>query len=155
MAPENSLVLEITDKNYLPQVKEYIELTKAKTELQRKEVQKTKTGVFTGAYAINPITNEQMPIYIADYVLNTYATGIVMGVPAHDQRDYDFAKQFGIDIKYVIQTEDHSLAFESDGKHINSPLINGLDNDQASEIIIDYLKKHKLGESHITYKLKD
>jgi leucyl-tRNA synthetase len=118
-------------------------------------MEKDKTGVFTGAYAINPITKEQIPIYVADYVLNSYATGIVMGVPGHDQRDFDFAKQHDIDIRFVIETNNHNKAYEEDGLHVNSELINGLNIKQANETIIKFLQKNKLGKTHITYKLKD
>jgi leucyl-tRNA synthetase len=139
----------------LSEIKKYIEVTKTKTELQRKELQKDKTGVFTGAYAINPITKKQIPIYVADYVLNNYATGIVMGVPAHDQRDFDFAKQHNIDIKFIIETKNHDEAYEDDGVHIDSELINGQHIEKANGTIINFLQKNKLGNRHVTYKLKD
>jgi leucyl-tRNA synthetase len=111
--------------------------------------------VFTGSYAINPFNNEQIPIYVADYVLNSYATGMVMGVPAHDQRDYEFALKYKLPIKFIIKTERLDKAFEGDGIHINSLLIDGLHNEAASKKIIDYLIEHKIGKEHITYKLKD
>jgi leucyl-tRNA synthetase len=133
----------------------YIEKTKSKTELQRKDLQKDKTGVFTGSFAINPFNNEKIPIYVADYVLNSYATGIVMGVPAHDQRDYDFATKYQIPIKFIIDAKDKSKAYEEDGIHIDSHLIDGLHNEAASKKIIEYLHQHKIGKSFITYKMKD
>jgi leucyl-tRNA synthetase len=118
-------------------------------------LQKDKTGVFIGTYAINPITNDKIPIYVADYVLNSYATGIVMGVPGHDQRDFDFAKKYNLPIKFIIETNDHTKANEADGKHIASPLINGLLNAQAQELLTSYLEKNHLGKRHISFKLKD
>jgi leucyl-tRNA synthetase len=133
----------------------YIEKTKTKTELQRKDLQKDKTGVFTGAYAINPFSNEQIPIYVADYVLNSYATGVVMGVPAHDQRDYDFASKYQLPIRFVIETSNQKQAYENDGIHINSELINGLNIAQANTKILAYLQQHNIGKSCITYKMKD
>lgn len=154
IAPENSLVKKLVKKTQLKKVTDYIKLAKSKTDLQRKE-NKDKTGVFTGTYAVNPINNEQIPIYVADYVLNTYATGIVMGVPAHDQRDFDFAKEIKLPIKFIIETKDHSKAYEDDGKHINSEFINGLNNEQAKQTINKWLKKSKLGEEQVAYKLKD
>jgi leucyl-tRNA synthetase len=111
--------------------------------------------VFTGSYAINPFNNEQIPIYVADYVLNSYATGIVMGVPAHDQRDYDFAVKYKLPIKFVLETTNQQKAYEDDGVHINSPLSNGLLIEAANKKIITYLHEHKIGKEYITYKMKD
>ncbi|GHU27627.1 hypothetical protein FACS1894152_4500 [Bacilli bacterium] len=155
VAPENTILKSIVTSAHKVEVNKYIETTKSKTELQRKDLDKVKTGVFTGAYAINPINNEEIPIYTADYVLNSYATGIVMGVPGHDQRDFDFAKKYKLHVKFIIETNDHKKALESDGKHINSLLINGKHIEPATKIIVEYLEQHKLGKSHITYKLKD
>ncbi|MDR1235265.1 MAG: leucine--tRNA ligase [Mycoplasmataceae bacterium] len=155
IAPENELVSKLTTVEHKKVVETYVKKAKTKTDLQRKDLEKDKTGVFTGSYAINPFNNEQIPIYVADYVLNSYATGMVMGVPAHDQRDYEFALKYKLPIKFIIKTERLDKAFEGDGIHINSLLIDGLHNEAASKKIIDYLIEHKIGKEHITYKLKD
>jgi leucyl-tRNA synthetase len=155
VAPENPLVAQLTIPAQKKIVTAYINEAKTKTELQRKELLKDKSGVFTGSYAINPFTNEQIPIYVADYVLNSYATGMVMGVPGHDQRDYDFALKYKLPIKYVIASNDNTQAFEGDGEHINSDLINGLHIEDGSQAIIKYITEHKIGKKIITYKMKD
>ncbi|MDR1991354.1 MAG: leucine--tRNA ligase [Mycoplasmataceae bacterium] len=155
IAPENSLVLKLTNPAQMAKVSAYIETTQTKSELQRKELQKDKTGIFTGSYAINYFTKEKIPIYVADYVLNSYGTGIVMGVPAHDQRDYEFAITYKLPIKFIIATDVQNQAYIGDGVHINSELINGLKIEAASKKIIDYLKTNKIGKTHITYKMKD
>jgi leucyl-tRNA synthetase len=155
VAPENPILKQIVTNDHKAEFNKYIEATKSKTELQRKDLDKVKTGVFTGAFAINPINDEEIPIYTADYVLNSYATGIVMGVPGHDQRDFDFAKKYKLDIKFIIETDIHKQAYEGDGKHIDSLLINGKHTEPATKIIVEFLEQHKLGKSYITYKLKD
>jgi leucyl-tRNA synthetase len=148
-------VLKLTNPAQMAKVSAYIETTQTKSELQRKELQKDKTGIFTGSYAINYFTKEKIPIYVADYVLNSYGTGIVMGVPAHDQRDYEFAITYKLPIKFIIATDVQNQAYIGDGVHINSELINGLKIEAASKKIIDYLKTNKIGKTHITYKMKD
>lgn len=155
IAPENELVSKLTDSTKAKQVNDYIAKSLAKSDLQRKDLLKDKTGLFTGAYAINPITNQQIPIYVADYVLNSYATGIVMGVPAHDQRDYDFAIKYKLPINYVIECKEKGKAYEEDGKHINSPLINGLNIADAAKKLNDYVVKNKLGKATTQYKFRD
>jgi len=116
-----------------------------KSELSRKEASKNKTGIFLGTYAIHPLTCKKIPIYVADYVLMSYATGVVMGVPAHDERDHDFAIKYDLPIIDVIKED----------KIINSPLINNLDTSSASKKIIEYLENNQLGYAHTTYKMKD
>jgi leucyl-tRNA synthetase len=155
IAPENKLVEKLVTSAYQKKVNSYIKKAATKTELQRKDLQKNKTGVFTGSYAINPFNNEKIPIYVADYVLNSYATGIIMGVPGHDQRDYDFATKYDLPIKFVIQPKKEHQAYEGDGNHINSPLINGELIQPAIEKVINYLHEHQLGKSYVTYKMKD
>ena len=123
--------------------------------MQRKSIDKIQTGVFTGNYAINPFTNEQIPIYICDYVLKDYATGSLMGVPAHDERDYNFAKKYKLPIKFIIECKDHDRAYIGDGKHINSKLINGLNILEAQKKINKHLVKNNIGYEKITYKMKD
>lgn len=154
LAPENPLVLDITTQDELSTVKAYIEQTKQKTDLDRSDLNKDKSGVFTGAYAINPINNQKVPIWIADYVLASYGTGAVMAVPAHDERDYEFALKHGLDIVKVIESEIDGC-YTGDGVHINSGIINGLDNALAKETIIAYLESIGLGKKEITYRLRD
>ncbi len=153
IAPENRLLSKFVTKENKTKVDEYIEITKSKTEIQRKE-NKEKTGFFTGTYVINPLNNKQIPIYVSDYVLADHGTGIVMGVPAHDERDYEFAKKFKLPITYVIKC-DEKEPYTKDGEHINSDFLNGKNNKEASKLIIDFLTKNKIGYPHTTYKLKD
>jgi leucyl-tRNA synthetase len=149
------LVEKLTTNENKKSITKYVADAKTKTDLQRKELQKNKTGIFTGSFAINPFNNKKIPIYVADYVLNSYATGVVMGVPGHDQRDYDFALQYKLPIEFVIKTSNTNKAYEDDGVHINSPLIDGLHINAANEKIIEYLHKHKIGKKVITFKMKD
>ncbi len=153
LAPEHPLVLHITSEDELDSVKQYIEITKQKTEIDR-QADKTKTGVFTGAYAINPLNQKKVPVWIADYVLPHYGTGAVMAVPAHDERDFEFAQIQGLDIIEVIKGEGEG-AFTGDGIHYNSGIVDGLHNDEAKDKIIDFLEKSKQGFRHSTYKLRD
>jgi leucyl-tRNA synthetase len=154
LAPENPMVLDITSQDELSTVKAYIEQAKQKTDLDRGDLNKDKTGVFTGAYAINPINNQKVPIWIADYVLASYGTGAVMAVPAHDERDYEFAIKHGLDIVKVIESDENGC-FTGDGVHINSGIINGLNNEAAKETIIAYLESLGLGKKEITFRLRD
>lgn len=152
LAPEHPFSLKITTKENLKNVKDYIDLANRKTA-QARQISKEKTGVFTGSYAINPINNELVPIWICDYVLIDFAQGALMAVPAHDERDYDFAKKYNINFKPVIKSNE--LPFIGDGKHINSELINGLNNNDATLKIIDFLTKNNCGFKNNTYKLRD
>jgi leucyl-tRNA synthetase len=154
IAPENNLVNKlITDENRQT-ANQYIEFANAKSELERKE-NKNKTGVFTGSYAINPVSNKKIPIYISDYVINSYATGMVMGVPAHDQRDYEFAKKYNLDIIPVIEGDISNQAYEEDGIHINSDFMNGLKKDDAINKGFEYIIKNNIGTKFTTTKLHD
>jgi leucyl-tRNA synthetase len=153
LAPEHPLVLHITAEDEMASVKQYIEQTKMKNDMDR-ALDKSKTGVFTGSYAINPLNHKRIPIWIADYVLPHYGTGAVMAVPAHDDRDFEFAQIHGLDIVEVIQGESEK-AFTGDGIHYNSGIIDGLYNEDAKLKIIDYLEKTKQGFGHSTYKLRD
>jgi leucyl-tRNA synthetase len=166
LAPEHPLVTKITTPAQIEAVENYKQSCAAKSDRDRMADAKDKTGVFTGAYATNPINNAQLPIYIADYVLMGYGTGAIMAVPAHDQRDFEFAKKFNLPIIPVVapsaQTpgsegipEDPDRAFESDGIAINSPLINNLPTAQAKEKIIDHLERDGTGHRTIKYKLRD
>lgn len=153
LAPEHPLVLHITSEDELQSVKDYIDQTKQKNDMDR-TMDKSKTGVFTGAYAINPLNHKKIPIWIADYVLPHYGTGAVMAVPAHDERDFEFAQIHGCDIVEVVQGEADG-AFTGDGIHFNSGIIDGLYNEDAKKKIIEFLEKTNQGYAHATYKLRD
>ena len=154
LAPEHPLVLDITTADEIESVKAYIEQTKQKTDLDRGDLNKDKSGVFTGAFAINPINNKKVPIWIADYVLASYGTGAVMAVPAHDERDYEFALKHDLDIIQVLESEETGC-FTGDAPHINSALIDGLYNEQAKQVIVDHLEQIGLGQKQVTYRLRD
>lgn len=156
LAPEHKLVAEITMPEQKEAVEAYLEKVKLKSDLERTDLAKEKTGVFTGAYAINPINGEKMPIWIADYVLATYGTGAIMAVPAHDERDYEFAKEFGLEIKPVLEGGDvEKEAFVGDGPHINSDFLNGLDKEDGIKAAIEWLEEKGVGEKKISYRLRD
>ena len=154
LAPEHPLVLQITTEDEYNDVKKYINDTKQKSELDR-QTDKTKTGIFTGAYALNPLNHKKIPIWIADYVLPQYGTGAVMAVPAHDERDFEFAQTHGLDIIEVIQSSSSNEAFTGDGIHYNSEIIDGLYNEPAKRKIIKFLEDTNQGYKHSTYKLRD
>ncbi|MFA5720245.1 MAG: leucine--tRNA ligase [Acholeplasmataceae bacterium] len=153
LAPEHPLVLHITTEDELSSVKQYIEETKHKTDLDRGDLNKDKTGVFTGAFAVNPVNDEKIPIWIADYVLYSYGTGSVMAVPAHDERDFMFANKYGLDIKKIIDTD--LDCYTGDGVHIESGLMDGLHNEEAKTTILDHLSALQLARKEVTYKLRD
>jgi leucyl-tRNA synthetase len=156
LAPEHSLVKELTSEDKRQDVASYIESVKLKSDLERTDLAKSKTGVFTGAYAINPVSGEKMPIWIADYVLATYGTGAIMAVPAHDDRDYEFAKQFDLPIVEVVEGGNiEKEAYTGEGNHINSDFLNGLDKIQAIEKAINWFEENGTGEKKVTYRLRD
>ena len=156
LSPEHELVLDITSSEKMEEVKEYIKTCAGKSELERTELNKEKTGVFIGAYAINPVNDKKIPIYISDYVLATYGTGAIMAVPAHDQRDYEFAKKFGIDIIQVLEGGDISKeAYVGDGTHINSGFLDGLNKEDSINAMISWLKERGLGESKVNYRIRE
>ncbi|PPE06124.1 leucine--tRNA ligase [Williamsoniiplasma lucivorax] len=155
LAPEHEAVHLISTSNQLSEVETYIKQTKQKSEIDRKDDSKPKTGVFTGAYAINPITKEAIPVWIADYVLNDYGSGAVMAVPAHDPRDWEFATKFNLAIKFVLAAKDQSKAFVGEAKHINSDFLDGLDRQEANRKILERLEAENLGIKKINYKLRD
>lgn len=155
LAPEHDLVLKLTTKECLPVVKNYIYEASKKDDITRQSTSEEKTGVFIGSYAINPINNKKVPIYIADYVLSTYATGAVMGVPAHDERDYAFAKKYNLEIIPVISSNSNTIPYSDNGVLINSEKFNGLKNIDAKKVIIDELKKSNLAREKTNYKLRD
>ncbi|MCI1592159.1 leucine--tRNA ligase [Heyndrickxia oleronia] len=156
LAPEHPLVNDITTEEQKQAIENYLEQIKSKSDLERTDLAKDKTGVFTGAYAINPVNNEKMPIWIADYVLMSYGTGAIMAVPAHDERDYEFAKKFGLEIKAVVAGGDVDIeAYTGDGEHINSGFLDGLNKEDAISKMITWLEEKNIGTKKITYRLRD
>jgi leucyl-tRNA synthetase len=156
MAPEHPFVDEITTPEQKEAVAAYKKEIATKSDLQRTDLNKDKTGVFTGAYAINPINGKKIPIWISDYVLITYGTGAIMAVPAHDTRDYEFAKKFDLPIIPVLEGGDiEKEAFTGDGKHINSGFLDGMGKQEAIDTMIKWLEEHHCGEKKVTYKLRD
>ena len=156
LSPEHSLVNEITSEDKLEAVKKYQEDSSKKSDLERTDLAKDKSGVFTGAYAINPLTGKKLPIWIADYVLSSYGKGAVMAVPAHDERDYEFASKFNLPINEVIAGGDiQKEAYTGVGEHINSGELNGLDNETAISKAIELLVAKGAGEKKVNYKLRD
>src|SRR6185437_10693151 len=157
LAPEHSLVDLIVTEDQWPDVRAYRERTARKSDLERTELSKEKTGVFTGAYAINPVNGENIPIWIADYVLVGYGTGAIQAVPAHDERDLEFAKKFDLPIRAVVQPPDNAdpIGFVGDGIAINSPVIDGLPSREAIRKITEWLEQRGAGKGSINYKLRD
>ena len=156
LSPEHELVKQIMSKEQAPLVEAYIKEAASKSELERTSLNKEKTGVFIGAYAINPANEKRIPIYISDYVLSSYGTGAIMAVPAHDSRDYAFAKKFGLDIIPVLEGGDISKeAYEDDGLHINSGFLNGLNKADAISKMLDFLKEKGIGEAKVNYKFRE
>ena len=156
LAPEHTLVEKITTNEQKVMVEEYKKNCASKSELERTELNKDKTGVFTGAYAINPVNGKEIPIWISDYVLASYGTGAIMAVPAHDTRDYEFAKKFGLEIIQVLEGGDISKeAWTEDGIHINSGFLNGMDKKTAIDTMLDYLTKNNIGKKKVNYKFRE
>ena len=155
-APEHELVEKITTNEQKDEINNYIKLAASKSDLERTELNKEKTGVFTGSYAINPVNGKRIPIWISDYVLSTYGTGAIMAVPAHDQRDYEFAKKFNLEIIPVLEGGDISNeAFTGDGLHINSSFLNGLNKEDAIKKMISWLEEKGIGKRKVNYKLRE
>ncbi len=160
LAPEHPLVNKITTPKYQETVKKYQEETRKKTALQRSALEKEKTGVFTGAYALHPVNGRKLPVWIADYILMTYGTGAIMAVPAHDERDFQFARKYGLEIQPVIKPEKgewdfEERAFTEEGVNINSGFLDGLKTRAAKERIISWLEKRGFGKKDVRYKLRD
>ncbi len=153
IAPEHSLVKKLTTSAQKSKVEEYCRKAESKSEVDRK-ANKEKTGVFTGSYALNPFNKEKIPVWVADYVLMDYGTGAIMAVPGHDERDFEFAKEFGLEIIRVLES-DGELPFTGDGLHVNSDFINGLGKDAAINNVIEKLEKSGAGVKTINYKLRD
>lgn len=156
LAPEHELVASITTADQKAAVEAYQDAAARKSDLERTDLAKDKTGVFTGAYAINPVNGAKTPIWIADYVLAGYGTGAIMAVPGHDVRDWEFAKQFGLPIIEVVEGGDVTKeAFAGDGPHVNSDFINGLNNEEAIAAMIKHLQETGKGQGKVTYRLRD
>ncbi|MBD8923331.1 leucine--tRNA ligase [bacterium] len=155
MAPEHELVSVITTDEQREDVNKYIEACKLKNDMERTELNKDKTGVFTGAYAINPVNGCEIPIWISDYVLASYGTGAIMAVPAHDTRDFEFATKFGLKIIPVLQGPTEELPYVGDGVHINSEFLNSLGKEEAISKMVKWLEENKCGEAQINYKMRD
>ncbi|KAA1038391.1 leucine--tRNA ligase [Macrococcus equipercicus] len=156
LSPEHALVEAITTDEQHDAIKAYQEQAARKSDLERTDLAKDKSGVFTGAYAINPFTQQEMPIWISDYVLASYGTGAIMAVPAHDERDYDFAKQFGLDIIPVLEGGDITQeAFTGDSPHINSGELDGLNKEDGISKAIEMLEAKNIGTKKVSYKLRD
>ncbi|USK91141.1 leucine--tRNA ligase [Rossellomorea marisflavi] len=156
LAPEHPLVEKITTGEQKEKVEAYLDKVKAKSDLERTDLAKEKTGVFTGAYAINPANGKQMPIWIADYVLMSYGSGAIMAVPAHDERDYEFAKEFGLPIIEVVSGGDvDKEAYTGDGDHVNSEFLDGMGKEEAITKAIAWLEEKNIGTKKVTYRLRD
>jgi len=156
VAPEHPILDELVPDGYRSEVEEYKRKASTKSDLARTELAKEKTGVFTGIYAVNPVNNKKIPVWTADYVLMSYGTGAIMAVPGHDQRDWEFAKKYGLDIIEVISGGDITKeAWTGDGILVNSEILNGLNVTAAKEKIIAWLKEHRVGNATIQYKLRD
>ncbi|NMH67263.1 leucine--tRNA ligase [Bacillus sp. RO3] len=156
LAPEHPFVADITTDEQRSKVEEYIDKIKSKSDLERTDLAKEKTGVFTGAYAINPANGEKMPIWIADYVLMSYGSGAIMAVPAHDERDYEFAKEFDLPIVEVVAGGNiEKEAYTGDGDHVNSGFLDGLGKEEAIAKAISWLEEKNIGTKKVTYRLRD
>ncbi len=156
LAPEHSLVEKLTEKNCRKEVQSYQEQAARKSDLERTELSKEKSGVFLGSYAVNPVNQEKVPIWISDYILASYGTGAIMAVPAHDQRDFEFATKFKLPVLEVIKggnTDEE--AWEGDGELVNSDFLNGLKKDKAIAAMIAFLEENKIGKRKTNYKLRD
>jgi leucyl-tRNA synthetase len=156
LAPEHKLVDLITTEKKKTEIAKYREVTALKSDLERTELNKDKSGANTGAFAINPANGQKVPVFIADYVLNTYGTGAIMSVPAHDERDHEFAKKFNLPIVEVVQGGNvREMAFSDDGPHVNSDFLNGMNKVDAIQKMIAWLEEKNLGMKKINYKLRD
>lgn len=156
LAPEHELVAQITTSEQKAAIDAYVEEASKKSDLNRTDLAKEKTGVFTGAYAINPVNGKEIPIWIADYVLASYGTGAIMAVPAHDERDHEFAKTFGLEIIPVLAGGNvEEAAYTEDGLHINSDFLDGLDKETAIEKMVAWLEENHVGKKEVSYRLRD
>ena len=156
LSPEHELIDKIVTEDKKEEVTNYKNMCSLKSELERTDLNKDKTGVFTGAYAINPVNGKELPIWISDYVLVSYGTGAIMAVPAHDERDYAFAKKFNLEIIPVLEGGNVlEEAFTGDGLHINSEFLNGLNKEDALNKIFEFIEENNIGTKKINYRLRD
>jgi len=163
LAPEHPLVKKLTTPDNKAKVEAYVQESVRQTEIQREATDKEKSGVFTGGYAINPVNGERVPVWVADYVLMTYGTGAIMGVPAHDQRDFDFARKFGLDVRVVIQPKDMeeldgasmAQAVPAEGTMVNSGPLTGTPGDEAIHKAIQLIEEKGVGKGAVTYRIRD
>ena len=156
LSPEHELIEKITTDSQKEAIQKYVNEASKKSELERTSLNKEKTGCFTGSYAINPVNNKLIPIYISDYVLSTYGTGAIMAVPAHDTRDYEFAKKFGIEIIQVLEGGNiEEEAYTGDGIHINSDFLNGLNKEDAIKKMLEFLEEKKIGTKKVNFKFRE
>ncbi len=160
LSPEHPLVASITTEEQHAEIEAYQKSVMKKSDLQRTELNKNKTGVFTGGYAVNPVNGEKIPVWIADYVLMSYGTGAIMAVPAHDERDYEFAKKYDIEIVQVVQNaagdaDVSEEAFAGEGIAVNSGLLDGLETAEAKKKITAWLEENELGKGTVNYRLRD
>ncbi|MCW6659568.1 leucine--tRNA ligase [Aerococcaceae bacterium NML191292] len=155
LAPEHVLVKQITSDEQREIVEEYIKQVELKSDMERTSLNKDKSGVFTGGYVTHPVTGEQLPIWIADYVLASYGTGAVMGVAAHDERDFEFATKYQLPIRFVVDGAEPGVCYEGDGAHIHSEFLNGLDNAAATDKMIEWLEANNKGARKVNYRLRD
>lgn len=155
LAPENELVDQLTTPEQKAAVDAYKEEVSRRSDLERTELSKEKTGVFTGAYVINPVNGEQLPIWTADYVLNSYGTGAVMAVPSGDQRDFEFATKFNLPITPVVEGFNGEEAYTEDGAHVNSGFLDGLNIKEAKAKMVEWLEEHDCGGKKVNYRLRD
>ncbi len=163
LAPEHPLVAKVTALSQISIVDEYVGQAVRQSDIQREATDKVKTGVFTGGYAINPVNGERIPIWIADYVLMTYGTGAIMAVPAHDQRDFEFARKYDLEVRVVVQPEEMasldgasmSTSVPAYGTMVNSGPLSGTPGDQAFERTLAYLEQREIGKRAVNYRLRD
>jgi leucyl-tRNA synthetase len=159
LAPEHALVAKLTTPAQKAAVDAYVEAARNKSDLERTELQKEKTGVFTGGFAVNPVNGKKVPVWIADYVLGSYGTGAIMAVPAHDERDHEFASKFGIPEVEVVKAPEGAAedgkAFTGDGVAVNSGFLDGLKTPEAKKTIVAWLEEKSLGKGTVNYKLRD
>ncbi|MBI2957967.1 MAG: leucine--tRNA ligase, partial [Chloroflexi bacterium] len=160
LAPEHPLVRHLTAPERRKEVEDYVEWTRHQTDIQRMSTEREKTGVFIGSYVINQTNGAKVPIWIADYVLLTYGTGVVMGVPAHDTRDFEFARKFKIDIRVVVAPQgwdgkDLAEAHVDAGTMVNSGQFNGMSNEAGAKAIVEYMEKQGIGKGTVTYRIRD
>ncbi|MCJ7519103.1 MAG: leucine--tRNA ligase [Anaerolineaceae bacterium] len=163
LAPEHPLVNKLTMPDRKAEISAYINESIRQTEIQRESTEKEKTGVFTGSYAINPVNGEKIPVWVADYVLMTYGTGAIMGVPAHDQRDFDFAREFGLEVRVVIQPENSEpldgasmpVAIPAQGSMVNSGPLTGTPAGHTIRKAVDFIEEKQIGKKAVTYRIRD